>query len=221
MKSCPKCRAAYADTVDFCPRDGVELNSPSGLQPGTIIRKKYEILSEIAHGGMGVVYRVRHLLWNEEKAIKLLLDMGQQRGQRSDTAVAEALVMRHLVHPNIVRVEDADFTEDDQVFIVMEYVEGESLAARMGHGPMPWRRALELAAQACAGLAAAHNKGIVHRDIKPHNLLLTRDADGREIVKIIDFGIAKVREDAGLGLAGMTTTQSGMFVGTPEYASPE
>jgi eukaryotic-like serine/threonine-protein kinase len=225
MKSCPSCSTAYGDDVAFCPRDGAALKAPAGVGPGTVIRKKYQILAEIGRGGMGVVYRARHLLWNEDKAIKLLLDVGAGSGKQSESFLSEALIMRQFQHPNIVRVEDADFTEDDKLFVVMEFVEGESLQQRMSRGPLSWEQALDVAAQACAGLAAAHQKGIIHRDIKPQNLLLAKGADGgaggREVVKLIDFGIAKVREDAGLGFAGITATQTGVFIGTPEYASPE
>jgi len=219
MKTCPTCRTAYSDSISFCSRDGAALEPNATLQPGVIIRNKYQILSEIAQGGMGVVYRVRHLLWNEDRAIKLLLDVHPRAQQRSGSILAEALVLRQLQHPNIVRVEDADVTDDDQLFIVMEYVEGESLSERIRRGPLPWRQALELTAQACTGLSAAHEKGVIHRDIKPSNLLVTNSA-GHEQIKIIDFGIAKVLEDAGIGVARMTT-QTGIFIGTPDYASPE
>ncbi len=221
MKSCPSCNTAYSDDVAFCPRDGASLKSPTGVGPGTVIRKKYQIVGEIGRGGMGVVYRARHLLWNEDKAIKLLLDVGAGARKQSESFLSEALIMRQFQHPNVVRVEDADFTEDDKLFVVMELVEGESLQQRMNRGPIAWERALDITAQACAGLAAAHQKGIIHRDIKPQNLLLSKGADGREVVKLIDFGIAKVREDAGLGFTGITATQTGVFIGTPEYASPE
>ena len=219
MKTCPTCRTTYPDSIAFCSRDGAALDPSGALQPGVIIRNKYQILSEIAQGGMGVVYHVRHLLWNEDRAIKLLLDVHPRADQRSDGILSEALVLRQLQHPNIVRVEDADITDDDQLFIVMEFVAGESISGLIRGGPLPWRQALELAAQACAGLSAAHQKGVIHRDIKPSNLLVAA-ANGSEIVKIIDFGIAKVREDAGIGVARLTT-QSGLFVGTPDYASPE
>src|SRR5437763_1731454 len=102
MKTCPSCLAAYADNVIFCPRDGAELRASGGLEPGTILRKKYQVVGEIARGGMGVVYRVRHLLWNEDKAIKLLLDVGGEGGQHSQSFLSEALVMRQFQHPNIV-----------------------------------------------------------------------------------------------------------------------
>ena len=221
MKTCPSCRVAYADSVTFCPHDGVQLRPEGALEPGTVIRKKYQIMSEIARGGMGVVYRARHLLWNEDVAIKLLLGVSADAGKQSASFLSEALVMRQFRHPNIVRVEDVDFTEDDKLFIVMEYIQGESLHQRMDRGPLRCEEVLELAAQACAGLSAAHQKGIIHRDIKPQNLLLARGADGRETLKLIDFGLAKVREDTGLGLTGATTSATGIFMGTPEYASPE
>src|SRR5580698_9257991 len=131
MKSCPSCSTAYNDDVVFCPRDGVALLSPVGVGPGTILRKKYQIIAEIGRGGMGVVYRARHLLWNEDKAIKLLLDVAAGPGKQSENFLSEALIMRQFQHPNIVRVEDADFTEDDKLFVVMELVEGESLQQRM------------------------------------------------------------------------------------------
>ena len=130
--------------------------------------------------------------------------------------------MRQLQHPHIVRVEDADYTEDDQPFVVMEYVDGQSLGQKLKReGPLDPELALQIAAQRCSALSAAHQKGIVHRDIKPQNVLLAKGADGSETVKIIDFGIAKVREEAGLGFTGMMTGTTGFFVGTPGYASPE
>src|ERR1017187_5368896 len=199
VKICPTCSAGYGNDVGFCPRDGSALRSSAGLEPGAVIRKKYEILSEIGRGGMGVVYRARHLIWNEEKALKVLVAAGAaQQGLKG--LMAEALVMRHLQHPNIVRVEDADYTEDDQPFVVMEYVDGQSLRQRLtSTRTLAPEFALKIAAQPCSALSAAHQKGIIHRDIKPQNLLLAQDADGNESVKVIDFGIAKVREDAGLG----------------------
>ena len=222
MKTCPSCSASYGNDVGFCPHDGTALRLSAGLQPGAVIRKKYEILSEIGRGGMGVVYRARHLLWNEEKALKVVVAEGSAVQQALKGLMAEALVMRHLQHPHIVRVEDADFTEDDQLFVVMEYVDGQSLREKLDReGPLAPEVALHIAAQACSALAAAHEKGIVHRDIKPQNVLLAKNADGSETVKIIDFGIAKVREATGLGVTGVMASTTGLFMGTPDYASPE
>jgi formylglycine-generating enzyme required for sulfatase activity len=222
VKICPTCSASYGDDVGFCPRDGSALRSSARLEPGAVIRKKYEILSEIGRGGMGVVYRARHLIWNEEKALKVLLAAGAAAQQGIKGLMAEALVMRQLQHPHIVRVEDADYTEDDQPFVVMEYVDGQSLRQKLDRGgPLAPELALQIAAQTCSALSAAHQKGIIHRDVKPQNLLLAKNAEGSETVKVIDFGIAKVREEAGLGFTGMMTGTTGLFVGTPAYASPE
>jgi eukaryotic-like serine/threonine-protein kinase len=222
VKTCPACSASYGNDVAFCPRDGAALRSSGGLEPGAIIRKKYEIIGEIGRGGMGVVYRARHLIWNEEKALKVLAAEGAGAQQGLKGLLAEAQVMRQLQHPHIVRVEDADYTEDDQPFVVMEYVEGQSLSQRLkSAGTLSPELALRIAAEACSALSAAHQKGIVHRDIKPQNLLLAKGADGVESVKVIDFGIAKVREDAGLGFTGIVTGTTGYFVCTPAYASPE
>jgi len=222
VKACPICSAAYGNDVGFCPRDGSALRSTAGLEPGSIIRKKYEIISEIGRGGMGVVYRARHLIWNEQKALKVLASEGAGAQQGLKGLLAEALVMRQLQHPHIVRVEDADYTEDDQPFVVMEYVDGQSLRQRLNNTlTLAPEFALKIAAQTCSALSAAHQKGIIHRDIKPQNLLLAQNADGSESVKVIDFGIAKVREDAGLGFTGIMTGTTGYFVCTPAYASPE
>ncbi len=221
MKTCPTCTATYGDEVRFCPRDGFQFRG-SAFQPGDVIRKKYEILSELGRGGMGVVYRARHLVWKEEKALKVLVAMGAAEHQSAQSLLAEAMVMRQFQHPHIVRVEDVDYTEEDQPFVVMEYVDGESLKQRLASaGPLPPEQALTIAAQACSALSAAHRRGIVHRDIKPANILLAKSADGREQVKVIDFGIAKVRDEVGLGFTGMLTGTTGLFVGTYDYASPE
>ena len=222
MKICPTCASTYPNNVAFCPRDGAALRSAEGLQPGAIIRDKYQILSEIGRGGMGVVYKARHLIWNEDKAIKVLTAVGDAAQPGLKSLMAEARLMRHVQHPNIVRVEDADTTEDGQPFVVMEYVDGESLRERLNRlRTLSPAAALGIAAQVCSALAAVHERGVIHRDIKPQNLLLTKGPDGSDTVRVIDFGIAKVREDAGLGYTGMLTSTTGQFIRTVTYASPE
>src|ERR1017187_6543374 len=154
VKICPTCSAGYGNDVGFCPRDGSALRSSAGLEPGAVIREKYEILSEIGRGGMGVVYRARHLIWNEEKALKVLVASVSEGQPGLKSLMAEALVMRQLQHPHIVRVEDADYTEDDQPFVVMEYVEGQSLRQKLDReGP--------LAPRACIADRRADVLGVV------------------------------------------------------------
>jgi serine/threonine protein kinase len=152
--------------------------------------------------------------YDEEMALKILNEADRR------AFVAEARVLRRLKHPHIVRVEDADFLEDGRPFLAMEFIDGEDLAARLLRtGPMRPEEALRIAEEACSGLAAAHGAGMIHRDIKPKNLLIARaEAEG---IKLIDFGIAKVRKDAGIGFTGVQQGTTGFFLGTPRYASPE
>ncbi|MBZ5617953.1 MAG: transglycosylase domain-containing protein [Acidobacteriia bacterium] len=214
MKICPSCQSSYGDTVEVCSLDGFALVAGI-LEPGAVLRQKYQITGILGFGGMAVVYRARHLLWNEDRAVKVLLQPGSG-------FLAEAQILRRVEHPNIVRVEDADIAEDGRPFVAMEFVEGESLRDRLRRaGTIDPSEALRIAAETCSALQAAHSSGIIHRDIKPHNLLLARGPDGQEAVKVIDFGIAKVREEAGLGFTGVLAGTTGYFVGTLDYASPE
>jgi serine/threonine-protein kinase len=221
MRECPTCHREHADEILFCPYDGVSLYARE-LAPGSVIRGKYELQAEIGRGGMGVVFRARHLLWNEPRAIKILLEASDKSSDMTKSFLGEALVLRQFKHPNIVRVEDVDFTEHHQLFVVMEFIQGEDLRKRLRRsGPLSEERAVAIAMEACEALDATHRRGIIHRDVKPHNILLAADSNGTETVKLIDFGIAKIRPDAHLDVSGMISNPSGMFVGTPDYASPE
>jgi penicillin-binding protein 1B len=215
VKICPACQATYPNDALICPRDGAELTG--GIpEPGAILRQKYQLLELIGFGGMAGVYRARNLLWNEDCAIKILLRPG------GNSFLAEARVLRRVQHPNIVRVEDADVSEDGLQFVVMEFIAGENLRERVRRaGPMDPEEALRITADVCSALEAAHVAGIIHRDIKPQNLLLAPGPDACDTVKVIDFGIAKVREEAGLGFTGVLGGTTGYFVGTLDYASPE
>ena len=221
MKYCDNCHSAYPDDFTICPRDQGSLRYASDLVPGMIIRGKYEILEKIGTGGMASVYRARHLAFGETVAIKLV---GPKLAHDADFLKrfrTEAVVTRKLQHPNAVRVEDLDSTEDGRPFIVMEYVNGRSLREVIRtEGALALPRAVAIARQACSALAAAHAIGITHRDIKPDNILLT-PSPGGEFVKVLDFGIAKVKEGAFDTGEGYTPTQTGMVMGTPQYISPE
>jgi serine/threonine protein kinase len=221
VKYCDNCHSAYPDDFTICPRDQGSLRYASELVPGVIIRGKYEILEKIGTGGMASVYRARHLAFGEIVAIKLV---GPKLAHDADFLKrfrTEAVVTRKLQHPNAVRVEDLDSTEDGRPFIVMEYVNGRSLRDVIrAEGALPLRRALAIARQACSALAAAHAIGITHRDIKPDNILLA-PSPGGDIVKVLDFGIAKVKEGSFDTGEGYTPTQTGMVMGTPQYISPE
>jgi len=220
MKYCPACHRTYPADYNICPGDQSTLQSAHELQPGMVIRNKYEILERIGIGGMGFVYRGRHITFNELCAIKIVNDVIAGDTNFLQRFQTEAVVTRKLRHPNAVRVDDYDYTEDGRPFIVMELVEGQNVGEVLQtDGPFAVPRALRIVAQVARALGVAHKLGIVHRDIKPGNIILTVDEFGRETAKVLDFGIAKLREAAGGAQSGMTMT--GMVVGTPIYMSPE
>jgi serine/threonine protein kinase len=219
MKYCATCKVVYPVDFQCCPKDGTTLSSSSEYQPGMLIREKYQILQRIGSGGMATVYQVRHLVFNEIKAIKLINSQLADGDQFIKRLRSEAVTARRLQHPNAVHVDDLDRTEDGRPFIVMEYVEGRNLRSVIREeGPLPTMRALSISAQVASALAAAHKLGITHRDIKPDNIQLIPMPDGSDFVKVLDFGIAKFTQ---AGSSSAPLTASGLLVGTPQYVSPE
>ena len=224
MKYCDVCHSTYPADFTTCPRDQAQLRSTTELMTGMVIRGKYEIQGKIGSGGMATVYRARHLVFNEQRAIKVVGSRMMEDENFLKRFRNEAVVTRKLQHPNAVRVDDIDTMEDGRPFIVMELVEGPNLRSVIEkEGALEPARALEITRQVASALAAAHSLGIVHRDIKPDNIVLVT-RDGSDLVKVLDFGIAKLREGVGeKGEKGSayTTTQTGMLIGTPQYVSPE
>ena len=220
MKYCTACQKTYPTDHEVCPADQTKLLVAHELQPGMIIRNKYQIISRIGIGGMGLVYRGRHLTFNELCAIKIVNDDIAGDPSFLQRFQTEAVVTRKLRHPNAVRVDDFDYTEDGRPFIVMELVEGKNISEIIqAEGALAVPRAIRVAKQVAQAIAVAHKLGIVHRDLKPGNIILTTDEHGQEIAKVLDFGIAKLREAAGESRPEMTMT--GMVVGTPLYMAPE
>ncbi|MGB0011473.1 MAG: protein kinase [Candidatus Sulfotelmatobacter sp.] len=220
MKYCTACQKTYSTEHDVCPTDHTRLQVAHELQPGMIIRNKYQIIERIGIGGMGLVYRGRHLTFNEICAIKIVNDDIAGNASFLQRFQTEAIVARKLRHPNAVRVEDFDYTEDGRPFIVMELVEGKNVSEVLQkEGALAVPRAIRIARQVGLAIGVAHKLGIVHRDLKPGNIILTVDEHGQETAKVLDFGIAKLREAAGEDRPEMTMT--GMVVGTPLYMSPE
>jgi serine/threonine protein kinase len=221
MKHCPVCNNSYPNHFHVCPQDNSVLRQTSELLPGMVIRSKYEILGHVGSGGMADVYRARHLAFNEIYAIKVVKPAYADDEAFNHRFKSEAVLTRRLRHPNAIAVEDYDTTEDGRPYIVMELVNGRDLRTLIDQeGPLPEARALNLARQIAAALAAAHELGITHRDIKPDNVLITTDERGNEAAKVLDFGIAKVKEGA-FTHAAHTATRQGVVVGTPQYMSPE
>lgn len=219
MKQCATCQQSYPNEYTLCPRDGAALVETSLWSEGTVINGKYRIISKVGKGGMGAVYKALHLRFNELRALKVM----NAELVRDATFVRrferEAVLTRRLQHPNIVRVDDIDEAEDGCPFIVMEYIEGRSLHDLIrAEAPLPAPRVAAIIKQVAAALDAAHQLGMVHRDIKPDNIVLVSTPSGDQ-AKVLDFGIAKLREEA--AGEGAVRTATGTVLGTPQYMSPE
>lgn len=177
---------------------------------GTILGNRYEIISQLGGGGMAIVYKARDTLLNRQVTVKVLRSEFTGDEEFVSRFRKEAQAVAKLSHPNIVSVYDVG-QEGDTHYIVMEYVEGRNLKQVIREmGRIPVKHAVDIAKQICDGLQDAHEKGIVHRDIKPHNILVTDS--GR--VKVTDFGIAQM-------MSSVTITNSGTIVGSVHYFSPE
>ncbi len=192
----------------------------SGIVPiGAMLDGRYLVKDLLGKGGMGRVYRAEHTGIGRAVAIKVLHpDLGKSK-EASQRFQREALASGRLDHPNIVGVSDSGVLEDGCPYLVMEVLEGEELGKRLERDKrIPWPEAIEILRGILAGLRHAHDKSVVHRDIKPDNIFLARK-DGEVVVKILDFGIAKLV--AGGNADDPATTRAGLTVGTPAYLSPE
>ncbi|MGE5187326.1 MAG: serine/threonine-protein kinase [Acidobacteriota bacterium] len=184
----------------------------------------YRIIAELSSGGMGTVYRARHELLGRPAAVKLLrpdLTLNDELVQRFFN---EAKAATAIDHPGIIEVFDFGYTEDGRAYLVMEFLDGQPLSRRVEErGRLGEVEATQIARGIASALTAAHDKGIVHRDLKPDNVFLVPDPDvpGGERPKVLDFGIAKLAEPAGLAAAGVRHTVTGTLMGTPLYMAPE
>ena len=200
--------------LDGSPLSSIE-ERPPALKPGDKLGN-FQIVALIGRGGMGEVYRARDLRLKRDVAIKTLPSGFAADRDRIARFEREARAASALNHPNIVSVFDIG-TEGGVSFIVSELVDGETLAQLIKRGPLPLRKLIEVSTQICDGLAAAHTAGVIHRDLKPGNIMLTRD--GR--VKILDFGLAHRDRPPGLDNTTTQASHPGMILGTPGYMSPE
>jgi len=182
---------------------------------------QYEITGVLGKGGMGEVYRARDTKLKRDVAIKVLPDEFYRDADRIARFHREAEALAALNHPNIAGVHDLQEANESR-FLVLELVEGDTLAERLQRGALPIDEALNFAKQICEGLEAAHEKGIIHRDLKPANIKITPDAN----VKLLDFGLARIFEVQGSEHSSnsptlMSGSMQGVILGTPGYMSPE
>ncbi len=181
---------------------------------GRVIAGRYRLEARIGEGGMGVVYRARHVLIDRVVAVKLIRP--DLRGETHLRAwmLREARAANRVDHAHIIDIHDIGETEDGELYLVMEYLVGTSLSSELARGPMALARGVDILEQMCAALARAHDLGVVHRDLKSDNILLTTRGGRKDFVKILDFGLAHLAMDPRLA-------PKGAVFGTPEYMSPE
>jgi serine/threonine protein kinase len=183
---------------------------------GEVVEGRYKILKPLAEGGMGSVFLAEHWLIKRRVAMKILHREFAEDAEMIRRFMNEALAAGTLGHPNIVESTDMGFTKNDVPYIVYEYIEGTLLSDEIYRVPeFPVRRALRVAFQIASALEAAHNAGIVHRDLKSDNVFLTDRYDANDHVKVLDFGISRFLT------ASQRTARKGMLMGTPEYMAPE
>lgn len=220
-KYCPRCYGQFESSLNVCPDDGAELRNPSN-DPliGKVFADRYEIQSVLGTGGMSIVYKAQHRLMNRTVAIKMLHKVYKEEVVALERFRLEAEAASQLNHQNIVSVYDFGVTPEGEPFFVMDCLQGESLQELISRkGKVPYERALPIFRQICDALDAAHKKGIVHRDLKAANVVLVKQPDGSELVKLVDFGIAKILPQDGKQQQHLTRT--GEIFGSPICMSPE
>jgi serine/threonine protein kinase/Tfp pilus assembly protein PilF len=229
MLQCPKCGRRYSNDIEVCSEDGELLQADSTVATdipvdplvGRTFDDKYRLDARLGEGGMGTVYRATHLLIDRPVAIKVLNERFVTDEAAQERFSREARAAGRLQHTNAVSVTDFGRTQDGLVYIVMELLEGKSLRDLLAReAPLDTARAVSLMLQISAAVAAAHEAGIIHRDLKPGNIFVVQRKHAPPIVKVLDFGIAKLATEAD-GREVKHITQTGVMIGTPRYMSPE
>jgi serine/threonine protein kinase len=224
MKYCTACKSKYDDSVSFCSIDGEVLEADPASIVDTVLDGQYQMEALLGKGGMGAVYRARHILLGDRVAIKVLPPEVRTNAEWLRRFRREGQAARRFRHPNSVTVYDLRTAADGTIYMVMEYVEGHTLDHELKtRGRFTAKEALEILTPIMSVLDTAHAMGVVHRDLKPENIMVGNPADGGEpVVKLLDLGIAKMREIAGGDNGGNTAlTIAGQVLGTPYYMSPE
>jgi serine/threonine-protein kinase len=213
VRRCPTCQAHYSGEAKVCPIDGSALEDAPDPLIGRTIGGRYLVCELIGTGGMGTVYRGRHQLVGRDVALKFLAPRYARDAGARERFLREARAANRIDHEHIIDITDFGETPDNLVFLVMEYLDGETLAKVIERGALAPDRALSIAHQLATALARAHELDVIHRDIKPDNVFVLQRR-GTDFVKLLDFGLAKV-----VGEHRLTAT--GKIFGTPEYLAPE
>lgn len=223
VKACPECGARFGQEAAFCPFDGIALGAATwdpnqDRLAGAIVDNRYEVIAPLGEGGMGTVYKVRHLALDRPFAMKVLRHDLATDAELAERFVREARTTAAIKHPAVVAITDFGELADGVPYYVMEMLVGDTLATRLREqGPLPPALASKIARAIADGLAASHAASVIHRDLKPDNVFLVGRASGRaaeDDLRIVDFGASKV-------MGGSKHTRPGIVFGTPHYMSPE
>jgi serine/threonine-protein kinase len=213
LRICPRCHLHYHEDETRCLVDGAELEEVRDPRVGMVLGGRYVLEDVLGEGGMATVYRARHNLVERPCAVKILHPELSKDSTLRERLRREARSAAAISHPNVVEIYDFGETPTGEPYLVMELLHGSSLRDLMG-APMPVAEVIELGRQMAEGLARAHDLGVVHRDLKPENVFVVPQPNGTQLVKIVDFGLARVRREDRL-------TVMGQIVGTPPYMAPE
>ncbi|HEY9759128.1 MAG TPA: serine/threonine-protein kinase [Oculatellaceae cyanobacterium] len=209
---------ATAPTITKCPHDGTDLVNP--IESDRALSAEYEVLRCIGAGGMGVIFKCQRRKDGKLVAIKMLHPHLAEDEESMSRFEIELRAVCLLSHPNIIVIHDLGVADSGVPYMVMDFVDGKDLLDTLSkEGPMAQDRFLNIFTQVCGAMAHAHERSILHRDIKPDNIMLTRNERGREVVRLMDFGIARLLTDSARGVARLT--KPGQAVGSPMYMSPE
>ncbi len=214
MLVCPQCKLKYPNGSLHCFVDGTQLESMKDPRVGTTLGGRYILEEVLGEGGMATVYRAHHRLVDRRCAVKVMNEQFAQDEVLCERFRREAKAAQKLAHVNIIEIFDQGELPEGGVYLVMELLEGQTLADLLDRGKVPLDRTLTIAIQIARALARAHDFEVIHRDLKPENIFLAEQADGTDLVKLLDFGIARSMHDTRL-------TGMGEVFGTPQYMAPE
>ncbi|MGB7068413.1 MAG: SUMF1/EgtB/PvdO family nonheme iron enzyme [Pyrinomonadaceae bacterium] len=219
MKECTKCRRCYTDDISICSLDSQTLSFT--IAGGTTISDRYLLESRLGQGGMGVVFKAKHKFLKSLHAVKIILpSLVDDDRSLLVRFRQEAILAASIDHPNVIRVTDFGVENDIMPYLVMEYVDGTSLSRYLVEDrPLPLNQAYGLFLPAALGVYEAHRKGIVHRDLKPQNIMVQRNLPLRKAVKVLDFGLAKIKSAE--SFPSLIQAKTLKILGSPPYMSPE
>src|SRR5215212_4945439 len=217
--NCLRCKNPIDSQLEQCPTCGERVTMFQRTYSTRLLDGKYQIIDRLGIGGMGEIFKVRHIHLNELRVIKIMRPNVAADDQGLQRFLQEARTSTMIKHKNLAMLYDFAQLEDGSYYMVWEFIDGTNIQRWIGQtGALPPRLTVEIAIQALQGLDHLHSMGLIHRDISPENIMLSQDNRGKLLVKVIDFGIAKQLAE---GEGGQGLTQTGMFLGKLKYASPE